>query len=226
MCGRFRLARRKEILEECFGAECVCGDAEWIARYSVAPGQAIAVVREVGAREAESGSGREAARPGLRMERRMERRLERMRWGLIPAWAKQPASGFKTINARAESAATRPAFRDALRWRRCLIPADGFYEWKRQGKERLPYCFALAGDEVFAFAGLWERWRSPQGERVESCAILTAPANELVQELHDRMPVILAPEAYARWLDPATATQDLAALLGPYPAGRMEACLL
>jgi putative SOS response-associated peptidase YedK len=225
MCGRFRLARRKEILEECFGAEAAPGEADWAARYNVAPGQEIAVVRQADApheqaRERNPGQDESGMSPA---PARPMRRLEQMRWGLIPAWATQPAIGYKMINARAESAAQRPAFRDALRWRRCLIPADGFYEWRREGKEKLPYCFTLQADGVFAFAGLWERWRSPEGQSVESCAILTTPANELVADLHDRMPLILAPEAYAQWLDPGLHNvKELAPLLKPYPASAMR----
>ena len=147
------------------------------------------------------------------------------------------------INARAETAAVRPAFRDALRARRCLVPADGFYEWKREGKRKLPFCFtvtgdATTGDAVFAFAGLWERWRTPQagvpgkpavglagveGQTLESCAILTTTANALTQNVHDRMPVILSPEAYELWLDPGLHNiAELTALLKPYPAPAMR----
>ena len=132
------------------------------------------------------------------------------------------------INARAETAAVRPAFRDALRARRCLIPADGFYEWKHEGKRKLPFCFtvtgdATTGDAVFAFAGLWERWRTPRGQTLESCAILTTTANALGQDVHDRMPVILPPEAYELWLDPGFHNiAELTALLKPYPAPAMR----
>src|SRR6266487_1578561 len=188
MCGRFRLARKKEILEEHFGAGCALDDAEWTARYNVAPGQQIAVVRQ------------DPVAP--------VRRLEQLRWGLVPEWAKEPAIGYKMINARAETAAERPAFRDALLARRCLVPADGFYEWKREGKQKLPFCFAMADDALFAFAGLWERWRSPQGQLLESCAILTTEANELMRDVHDRMPVILPAEAFELWLDPGLRRQD------------------
>ena len=213
MCGRFRVARSKEILEEAFGAEeSVSADEslsplDWSPRYNVAPGQAVVAVRQ------------DAARPA--------RRLSLLRWGLIPAWAKEAAIGYKMINARSETAADKPAFREALRKRRCLIPADGFYEWKRAGmgskKAKLPYCFTLADDSVFAFAGLWERWRSPQGPPVESCTILTTAPNELVRDVHDRMPVILAPDAYDLWLDPGfSRVEELQPLLKPYPAAAMR----
>lgn len=202
MCGRFRVARKKEILEESFGVEEVVDDLEWSPRYNVAPTQPIAVIRQHGARPV--------------------RRLSQMRWGLIPYWAKEPGIG-KMINARAEGVAERPAFRDALRSRRCLIPADGFYEWKREGKQKLPYCITMANDSMFAFAGLWDRWKSPQGKVVESCAILTTEANELLREIHDRMPVILAPEEYDLWLDPKfTRVEEILPLLKPHPASAMR----
>jgi putative SOS response-associated peptidase YedK len=221
MCGRFRLARKKEILEERFGAECALSDpddAEWAARYNVAPGQQIAVVRQ------------DPIEP--------VRRLERLRWGLVPWWAKEPTIGYKMINARAETAAERPAFGDALLARRCLVPADGFYEWKREGKQKLPFCFAMADDAVFAFAGLWARWRPPQqancglaggpgrsseGQTLETCAILTTEPNELMRDVHDRMPVILPPESYELWLDPGFhKLSGLRPLLRPYPAAGMR----
>lgn len=196
------MARSKQILDEAFDAEDSLSPVEWQPRYNVAPGQAVVAVRQ------------EAERP--------VRRLAPLRWGLVPAWAKDAAVGYKMINARAESAADRPAFCEAMRRRRCLIPADGFYEWKRAGKEKLPYCFTLADDALFAFAGLWEQWRSPQGQAVESCTILTTAPNELVRDVHDRMPVILAPEAYDVWLDPAfTRVAELQPLLKPY-AGAMR----
>jgi putative SOS response-associated peptidase YedK len=202
MCGRFRVARSKEILEEAFDAEDSLSPVEWSPRYNVAPGQAVVAVRQ------------DAERP--------VRRLAPLRWGLVPAWAKDAAVGYKMINARAETAAARPAFREAMRRRRCLIPADGFYEWKHAGKERLPYCFTLAGGALFAFAGLWEQWRSPQGQMMESCAILTTTPNELVRDVHDRMPAILTPDAYDLWLDPGfTRVEELLPLLKPY-AGAMR----
>ncbi len=207
MCGRFRVARSKEILEEVFDAEDGLSPVEWQPRYNVAPGQTIAAVVQNSAHQD--------------TERRV-RRLVALRWGLIPAWAKDAKIGYKSINARAESAADKPAFCEAMRRRRCLIPADGFYEWKRAGKEKIPYCFTLADDAMFAFAGLWERWRSPQGDRVESCTILTTEANELVRDVHDRMPVILEPDAYELWLDPGfSRVPELQPLLKPY-AGAMR----
>jgi len=203
MCGRFRVARSKELLEEAFGAVDGPVPVEWSPRYNVAPGQSIVAVRQ------------DAARP--------VRELVRLRWGLIPAWAKEASIGYKMINARAETAAEKPSFRDAMRKRRCLIPADGFYEWKKAGGKKLPYCLTMADDAIFAFAGLWERWRNPAGEPVESCTILTTEPNELAGEIHDRMPVILSPEDYELWLDPGFARMDeLKEMLKPYPAAEMR----
>ncbi len=177
-------------------------------RYNVAPSQDVAV-----ARDAEEG-----------------RRLAMLRWGLIPAWAKDPAIGHKLINARSETAAEKPSFRSAFRHRRCLIPADGFYEWQRRGKSRQPWLFGLRDGAPLLFAGLWERWTVPEsatltgslaerspGDAVETCTILTTTANETVAPVHGRMPVILPPDAWDAWL----AGEDMA--LGPYPADAMTA---
>jgi putative SOS response-associated peptidase YedK len=203
MCGRFRIAKKKEILEEAFGVEDVADDEDWSPRYNVAPSQSVAVVRQ------------DAVRP--------VRLLSQMRWGLIPSWAKDANSGFKMINARSETAADMPAFREPLRLHRCLIPADGFYEWKRQGKEKLPYCFTLADEAVFAFAGIWDQWRSPQGPVITTCSILTTTPNRLMQDIHDRMPVILERAAYDLWLDPGLQkVKELQPLLKPYPAEVMR----
>ena len=151
-----------------------------------------------------------------------QREARRMRWGLIPFWAKDMKIGSNLINARAESIATKPAFRNPFKSRRCLIPADGFYEWEQtpQGKRALPD-HARASGELFAFAGLWDRRKSPEGETVESCCIVTCEPNELAAKFHNRMPVIIAPEDYDTWL---TGTPEQAlALLKPYPAEDMRA---
>ncbi len=156
------------------------------------------------------------------------RRISLLRWGLIPSWTKESLpglkpSGFKMINARSESVTEKPSFRELLRSRRCLIPADGFYEWKRVGKEKLPFCFTLTDESVFALAGLWERWKSPQGQLIESCMILTTAPNELLRDIHDRMPVILPHDAYELWLDPGfTRLSELQSVLKSYPAGAMR----
>jgi putative SOS response-associated peptidase YedK len=145
------------------------------------------------------------------------RELASLVWGLLPSWSKEPSVGF--INARAESAASKPAFRTAFRRRRCLVPADGFFEWKRAGKQKQPFYFQVADGRPFAFAGLWERWHGEEGEVIESCALLTTDANATVRPVHNRMPVILQPGEYNDWLD--HEQQDAEAvqlLLRPYPA--------
>lgn len=197
------MARKKEILEEAFGAVNGLDDVDWIPRYNVAPGQDIVALRQ------------SATEP--------RPRLARLRWGLIPSWAKEPSIGYKMINARSETVTTKPSFSEPLRTGRCLIPADGFYEWRREGKAKLPFCFTLQDESMFAFAGLWDRWRSPEGALIESCTILTTEPNELLQDIHDRMPVMLAPEAYELWMAPSvTRVAELQTLLKPYPAEKMR----
>jgi len=191
MCGRYRLSRRKQIIEEHFDA--LSGEEDWSPRYNVAPTQPIPVIRQ--------------------HPKEPVRELSLMRWGLIPSWAKDSSAAALTINARSETAATKSAFRDALKSRRCLIPADGFYEWKRNGKTRQPYCFEVNEGKLFAFAGIWDRWKDPSGQWVKSCSILTTTPNAVISPVHDRMPVILDPDSYDLWLDPgmtnAAATSEL-----------------
>jgi putative SOS response-associated peptidase YedK len=171
-------------------------------RYNIAPSEQVLAVRA-------GRAGREAVR---------------LRWGLVPPWASDPRR-CRLINARAETAAVRPAFREAFRHRRCLVPADGFYVWTKGTGRKEPFLVRLRDRRPFAFAGLWERWESPGGEVVESCAILTTEANEVVRPITDRMPVIVQPRHYGRWLDPAlTDPREIRALLAPYPADRMVAC--
>lgn len=190
MCGRYRLSRRKEALSEHFGADFE--DLDWTPRYNLAPTQPVPVMR------------RDPEGPTLQ--------ATLMRWGLIPSWATDPGIGARTINARSETAASRPSFREPLQKRRCLIPADGFYEWQRGAKGKQPFCFEIGDGGIFAFAGLWGRWRGPDGEVIHSCTILTTTPNELLADVHDRMPVILAPEHHGRWLDPSM--QDVATAAG------------
>jgi putative SOS response-associated peptidase YedK len=180
MCGRYRLSRRKQIIEEYFGS--VSGEDDWTPRYNIAPTQSVPVIRQ--------------------NPEEPRRELSLLRWGLIPSWAKDPSGSTQMINARSETAATKPAFRDALTNRRCLIPADGFYEWQRRGEAKQPYCFEVNGGELFAFAGLWDRWRDPSGQWLKSCSILTTTPNAVASSVHDRMPVILDPDCYDLWLDP------------------------
>jgi putative SOS response-associated peptidase YedK len=198
MCGRYRLSRRKQIVEEYF--ESPSEEEEWNARYNIAPTQPVATVRQSGA----------------------SRVLSMMRWGLVPSWATDIKIGNQLINGRSESVLEKPAFRDSFRARRCLIPADGFYEWKKAGKERHPFHFGMKDDGLFAFAGVWDRWKSPNGQVLESCSILTTTANKVLDGVHDRMPVILPRRHYQIWLTaPETETGRLAELLVPFDASSM-----
>ncbi len=152
-----------------------------------------------------------------------KRKLEVFRWGLIPSWAKDPSIGNKMINARAETVSEKPSFRSAFKKRRCLIVADGFYEWQKTDNGKQPYHFRMKDSSPFAFAGLWEAWDG-QGEEIRSCSIVTTDANDLMNEIHHRMPVILHPENYGVWLDQGFAEKEaLTDLLRPYPSDEMEA---
>ena len=203
MCGRFTLRTPAHRLAEAFGVSELPNLA---ARYNIAPTQGVAAVRC-----SDDGA----------------RRLAMLRWGLIPSWAREAAIGSRLINARAESVAEKPSFRSAFRKRRCLIAADGFYEWQKvAGGPKQPWLIGRADGEVFAFAGLWESWRDPQGDllagtAIETCTIITTDANALVAPIHHRMPVILAPDAWKTWLDPETGADDLQTLLRPCPADQM-----
>jgi putative SOS response-associated peptidase YedK len=201
MCGRFALFSDPFSLAKRFGAET---PSELHPRYNIAPTQSIPIVRE------ESDA----------------RRFALARWGLIPHWAKDTKIGYSTINARAETVAEKPAFRNAFRHRRCLIPADGFYEWQviPDSKIKQPWFIVLRDREPMAFAGLCEKWRSPEGDDVESCSIIVTDANELMRPIHDRMPVILAPGDWDAWLEAETKDAGgLQGLLKPYPAEDMAA---
>jgi putative SOS response-associated peptidase YedK len=193
MCGRFTLRVPMTLLVDQFHVK-IGTDQQLPLRFNVAPTQDIPIVRQTDA-------GRE---------------LAIVRWGLIPSWSKDAKSGPPLINARSETAAEKPAFRSAFKCRRCLIPSDGFYEWKKVGNKKQPYHFHLTHGQLLAFAGLWERWNN-----IESCTILTTAANELAAQFHDRMPVILSPNDYAEWLDPNA--KEPAKLLTPFPASEMAA---
>lgn len=211
MCGRYTLRTPLNVLAQQFLFEL--GDLpaglSLAPRYNIAPTQTVAAVRKL-----------EAGAP---------RQLALLHWGLIPSWAKDAKLAASTINARGESVAEKPAFRAAFTRRRCLILADGYFEWKAVGKKKLPIWYRLQDERPFAFAGLWERWRGPSGTPdeappLESCTIITTAANALSAELHDRMPVILHPVDYDLWLDPAFADKPrLQALLTAYPAEEMKA---
>jgi putative SOS response-associated peptidase YedK len=179
-------------------------DPHWEPRWNIAPTQQVATIRQ------------HSAEPG--------RLFELMRWGLIPYWAKDQSFGLKTINAMSETAAEKPAFRDALKRHRCLIPADSFYEWKKiRPKEKQAYNFGLVSGSVFASAGLWDRWRDPKSNILETCTILTTRPNPLVADVHDRMPAILDPDDYERWLDPGiTNSENVLDCLKPFDASLMR----
>jgi putative SOS response-associated peptidase YedK len=164
--------------------------------------------------------------PIIRLSRETaERELVRLRWGLVPFFAKDPKIGYSTVNARAETVTTSPVFREAMKRRRCLAPATGFYEWQKVGsKTRQPWTIELPNGNLFAFAGLWDRWKDrATGKVLETYTIITTDPNELVQPLHDRMPVILSPSDYSRWLEPGDPEQPPIDLLRPFPAERMAA---
>jgi putative SOS response-associated peptidase YedK len=201
MCGRYRLSRRKQLVEEYF--DTVPGEEEWAPRYNIAPTQPVPIIRQ--------------------NPKEPRREMSLVRWGLVPSRAKDSSGAARMINARSETVATKQAFRDALKFRRCLIPADGFYEWQRTGKFRQPYCFEVSGGELFAFAGLWDRWKDPSGQWVKSCSILTTTPNALTSSVHDRMPAILDPDSYDLWLDPGmTNVETVSALQKPYDPLRMR----
>jgi len=200
MCGRYRLSRSKELLAEHFDVE---PDDDWEPRYNIVPTQNVPVIRQHPDEPKRLGS--------------------QMRWGLIPFWAKDPSIGFKMINARAETVATMPALRESLRKRRCLIPADAFYEWFKNEKAKTPFCFTMADDSIFAFAGIWGSWRNPEGKAIETCSIITTTPNALLIDIHDRMPVILPDDAYGLWLDPGFQKPDaLCDLLKPFNPALMR----
>ncbi len=212
MCGRFTLHHSREEIEERFAAQLVphlAADAG--PHYNIAPTQTVLAVTE---------------RPGG------ARLLDGFHWGLIPSWTKDPGIGAKMINARAETLAEKPSFRTALSRRRCLIPADGFYEWQdampTEGSfkkpPKTPMHLHLTDGGLFAFAGLWDEWHAPDGSPLRSCTIITTSPNAVAAPIHDRMPVILTPEDEALWLDlSVTDTASLLSLLAPYPADLMDA---
>ena len=200
MCGRFTLTANQQLLARRFEFQ---GDRlELEPNYNVAPTQNVLTVIDAG----------ENRRGGF------------MRWGLIPHWAKTPAVGSRMINARAETVAQKPAFRAALKRRRCLVLADGFYEWRKMGRARTPMRIAMESGDPFAFAGLWSIWKDPEGNAVPSCAIITTQANDLLRPIHNRMPVILPREMEEFWLDrDVQDSESLTDVLTSYPSDLMHA---
>lgn len=209
MCGRFTLIAWDEVEQRFLpagsGMEMIherFEGADPAPRYNIAPTQDVLTITKDG----ESNTARF------------------MRWGLVPSWAKDVSIGNRMINARAETLAERPSFRAAFRRRRCLVVADSFYEWKRDGRNRTPMRISLESGELFAFAGLWESWTGPDGRRIPSCTIVTTAASEFIAPIHDRMPVILSQDAEPMWLDPDVQDTDaLSELLTPYPSDLMSA---
>lgn len=195
MCGRYTLTVPVDRLAEAFDLDEVRADLS--ANFNVAPTQEVATVL------AESGN----------------RRLETLRWGLVPSWADDPGIGARMINARSETAPEKPSFRSAFKRRRCLIPADGFYEWKREPGGKQPFYIRMKDGSPFAFAGLWEEWR----DELRTCAILTTSPNGIMEDIHNRMPVILPAAHYEAWLDPEAEKEELASLLVPYEGDDLEA---
>lgn len=199
MCGRFSLAAPLKEIALRFDARTI--GAQWKPRYNIAPGQAILTVLP------ENG----------------EKCISSMTFGFIPHWAKEKPSGYTMINAKAETIAEKPSFRDSFRHKRCIIPADGFYEWEQTEKGKQPYRLTLKGDALFGFAGIWDSWTDPEGKFHNTVAIITTEANALAKKLHDRMPVILKKQDERVWLDPSLAEPGkLEPLLVPYPAKEME----
>ncbi len=200
MCGRFALIASAPRLARLLGLVKI---PELTPRYNIAPSQPVAAIRN-------NPDG--------------ARQLVMLRWGLLPSWAKDPKPNYRMINAKAETLAQRPAFRVPFRRRRCLIAADGFYEWQRLEGRKQPYYITRRDREPFAFAGLWERWHGDDDEMVvESCTIITTPANETVAAIHDRMPAILDSAQFDLWLDSDSSPDKLQPLLEPYPADGLEA---
>jgi len=197
MCGRYTLTLDQEALQVALGVE---GLVHPTPRYNVAPSQEAPVIA--------TNEGKPAGR--------------RMRWGLVPFWADDPSIGNRLINARSETAHRKPSFRHAFRKGRCLVPADGFFEWKKAAGGKIPFWVHMESREPFAFAGLSERWSDPEGETLETFTILTTDANEFLRPIHDRMPVILPRSQWEAWLDPGAAEEHLRSLLVPYPSDSLS----
>ena len=196
MCGRFSLTVNEAELNDFF--ETSGGEAPYVARYNCAPTQMLAVITN-----------------------EKPRQLSYFKWGLIPGWAKDPSIGNKMINARAETITEKPSYKNTLRTKRCLVPADAFYEWRQNG-DKIPYRIFLKNSRLFAFAGLWDRWKAPDGNEISSFTIITTGANEFMQPIHNRMPVILRREHEKLWLGSNNA-DELLALLKPYSSEDMDA---
>jgi putative SOS response-associated peptidase YedK len=210
MCGRYALSTAPKELLTLFNLQTL---PQLRPRFNIAPTQVIDVVRAM-------GSGAEATEDNTDT---LHNRWSPMRWGLIPAWSSSPEKAGVLINARAETVATKPSFREGYRKRHCLIPASGFYEWQKSGGPKQPFYIGLEKWKPFAMAGIWEEWTAPDGALTESCCILTTDANDLVAEIHARMPVILKPRDYHRWLWGTSQGDTGGDLLRAFPADQMQA---
>jgi len=198
MCGRFQISKVVDDIQLRFHVDV---EAEWTKQiFNAAPGMMLPVITN--------------AEPA---------KLQLYKWGLIPAWAKDALIGNKLINARAESLSEKPSFKLALEHRRCLIPANGFFEWKKDGAAKLPFRICFPDDRLFAFAGLWDTWKDTEERLIHSFTIITTSPNALMQPIHDRMPVILEPKSEKEWMDPGIQTEEAISLLKPYPEGELQA---
>jgi putative SOS response-associated peptidase YedK len=198
MCGRYLITSAPEAIRNLFR---YAEEPDFPPRYNIAPTQPVPIVRlAAGARA-----------------------FALVRWGLIPAWVKEPNAFSLLINARGETVGDKPAFRNAMRYRRCLFPADGFYEWKSEGGRKRPFCIRARDGKPVAFAGLWETWAGPHGEEIDTACIVTTAANRTLAPLHDRMPVVIAPDAFDFWLDPQVDALMASALIAPAPENLFEA---
>jgi putative SOS response-associated peptidase YedK len=198
MCGRFTFAISPELLAEVFG---VTNLEDLPRRYNIAPTQKVLTIRR-------NGTGNWGSF---------------LQWGLIPSWAKDPSIGSRMINARSETVHEKPAFRTAIRYRRCIIPTQGFFEWMGEDGKKQPLYIRMKNDSIMALAGIWDHWKNQEGETLETCSILTTASNSLIQAIHDRQPVILHPEEYDLWLDrEVTEPEKLLSLFQPYPPDLME----
>lgn len=199
MCGRFTLIAPGEVVAELFN---LSETPELAPRYNIAPTQPVAAVRY--------------------NRDKKTRELTHFHWGLIPGWSKDPTIGSRMINARSETAAEKPSFRAAFKYRRCLVPTDGFYEWWKVDGGKQPVRIHMKDERPFAIAGLWEHWQGPDGSEIESCTLLTTGPNDLLKPIHNRMPVIMAEEDFDLWLDPgAQHPGEIQPLMRPFPSDKM-----
>ena len=204
MCGRFALISSTETIADQFGvpANRTTGMPPSVPRYNIAPTQPVMAVR---------------------LDQSGQRELTFFQWGLVPSWSKDVRIGSRMINARSETVAEKPSFRNAFKRRRCLIPADGFYEWQKLEDRKQPMFIQAADKRPFGFAGLWEIWSSPDGDQLQTCTILTTSPNEMMAQIHNRMPVIVEPEDFDLWLEPGPDPSQAMHLFRPYPAHKMAA---